>query len=255
METFLPLASAESIFIFYYYLTLLLSRPTAYARNSDACNYFTGWTTITEARCRRRPERAYLTGEPRPVSAALVDRVDQEPVEHGQHQQRHAYERDNAKPIVRLLVDVVPAQFGAALLELARRRVDGYVPFVRRGRRARDAEQRDHQDDAFGPGLGAQYAAAERMAHGYVPFNGERHGQQHRRVTCGTQPRHIIVVTAVRGGVVWTSMIYRNDPNVTSTTTKVWLLPNRRFRVSISPTVSERVNKLPYKRSKCAMTE
>lgn len=83
---------------------------------------------------------AYLAREPRPVPAALVDRVDQEPVEHGQHQQRYAYERDDAKPVVRLLVDVVPAQFRAALLELAGGRVDGYVPLVRSGGRAKDAE-------------------------------------------------------------------------------------------------------------------
>lgn len=126
----------------------------------------------------------YLAGEPSAVPAALVDRVDQEPVEHGQHQQRHADERDYAKPVVRLLVDVVPGQLGAALLELARVRVDGDVPFVRRGGRARDAEQRDEQDDAFGPGLGAQHSAAQRMAHGYVPLHGERDRQQHRSVTC-----------------------------------------------------------------------
>lgn len=110
--------------------------------------------------------------------------IDQEPVEHGQHQQRYAYERDDAKPVVRLLVDVVPAQFRAALLELAGGRVDGYVPLVRCGGSARDAEQRHYQDDALGPGLGAQHAAAQRMAHGYVPFDGERDRQQHRRVAC-----------------------------------------------------------------------
>lgn len=143
---------------------------------------------------------AYLTGEPGPVPATLVDRVYQEPVEHGQYQQRHAYERDYAKPVVRLLVYVVSAQFGAALLELPRHRVDGYVPFVRRGGRARDAEQRDHQDDALGPGFGAQYAAAERMAHGYVPFDGERHGQQHRRVTCEPQRVFILCTGRVPAG-------------------------------------------------------
>lgn len=103
--------------------------------------------------------RAYLTGESCPVPAALVDRVDQEPVEHGQHQQRYAYERGYAKPVVRLLVDVVPAQFSAAPQELARRRVYSYVPLVRRAGRARNAEQSDHQDNALGPRLGAQHAA------------------------------------------------------------------------------------------------
>lgn len=128
---------------------------------------------------------SYLTGEPRPVPAALVDRVDQEPVEYGQHQERHAYKRHYAKPVVRLFVDVVPAQIRAALLEFAGGRVDGNVPLVRCGRRARDTEQRHESDDALGPGLGAQDAAPERMAHGYVPLHGERHGQQYRSVTCG----------------------------------------------------------------------
>lgn len=128
--------------------------------------------------------RTYLASEPRPVPAALIDRVDQEPVEHGEHQQRHTNERDDAKPVVRLFVDVVPAQFRAALLELSGGRVDGYVPLVRRGGRARDAEQGHDQDDALGPGLGAQHASSQRMAHGYVPLDGERHGQQHGRVTC-----------------------------------------------------------------------
>lgn len=128
--------------------------------------------------------QSYLAGEPRPVPAALIDRVDQEPIEHGEHQQRHTDERDDAKPVVRFLVDVVPAQFRAALLELSGGRVDGYVPLVRRGGRARDAEQGHDQDDALGPGFGAQHAAAQRMAHGYVPLDGERHGQQHRRVAC-----------------------------------------------------------------------
>lgn len=139
-----------------------------------------------------RTPGAYLAREPRPVPAALVDRVDQEPVEHGQHQQRHADERDDAEPVVRLLVDVVLAQGGAVLLELARVRVDGYVPFVRRGGRARDAENGHHYDDALGPRLRAQHAATQRMAHGYVPFHGERHGQQHRSVTCGTRPLYVI---------------------------------------------------------------
>lgn len=133
---------------------------------------------------RGRPA-AYLARESRPVPAALVDRVDQEPVEHGQDEQRHAYERDDAEPVVRLLVDVVAAQLGAALLELARGRIDGYEPLVRRGGRARDAEQRHEQDDALGARLGAQHAAAQWMAYGYVPLYGERHGQQHGRVTCG----------------------------------------------------------------------
>jgi len=128
--------------------------------------------------------RTYLAGEPRPVPAALIDRVDQEPIEHGEHQQRHTNERDDAKPVVRFLVDVVPAQFRTTLLELSGGRVDGYVPLVRRGGRARDAEQGHYQDDALGPRLGAQHAAAQRMAHGYVPLDGERHGQQYRRVAC-----------------------------------------------------------------------
>lgn len=136
---------------------------------------------------RRRGRPTHLAREPRPVPAALVDRVDQEPVEHGQHQQRHAYERDDAEPVVRLLVDVVPAQGGAVLLELAGVRVDVYEPFVRRGGRTHDTEQRHHQDDALGPGLGAQHPTTQRMAHGYVPFDGERHGQQHRRVACETE--------------------------------------------------------------------
>lgn len=125
-----------------------------------------------------------LASEPRAIPAALVDGVDQEPVEHGQHEQRHANERDDAKPVVRFFVDVVAAQRGAALLKLVGDRVERDVPLVRRGGRARDTEHRDHQDDAFGARLGAQHAAPERVAHGYVPFDGERNGQQNRSVTC-----------------------------------------------------------------------
>lgn len=122
---------------------------------------------------------AYLAGEPSPVPATLVDRFDQEPVEHGQHQQRHAYERHYAEPVIRLLVDVVPAQFGALLMEFARFRVDGYVPLVWRGSCAHDAEHCHHQDDALCTGFSAQNATSQGMTYSYVPFDGERYGQKH----------------------------------------------------------------------------
>lgn len=102
----------------------------------------------------------YLAGESSAVPAALIDRIDQEPIEHGQHEQRHAYESGRAKPIVRLSVGIVSAQLGAASLEFVRFWIEPYVPFVGGRGRASDAKYSDEQNDSLGTRFGAQNTAS-----------------------------------------------------------------------------------------------
>lgn len=125
--------------------------------------------------------RAYLR-ESTPLPLAAMHRLYQECVEDGYDDERHKDKESGPAPVEDRAVHIVHTQRCHPLADDTV--LDFDTPLEGGGAGKKETHDVDAEDEAAGPGLGAEHAASQRVAHGYVALERERRRQPHGYSHC-----------------------------------------------------------------------
>lgn len=140
--------------------------------------------------------KPYL-GESTPLPLAAMHRLYQECVEDGYDDQWHKDKESGPAPVEDSAVHIIQTQRCHPLADDTILYFD--APLKRCGAGEKETQDVDAEDEAAGPGLGAEHAASQRVAHGDVALERERRCQPYRYSHCNNN----ISLQNTTRGFVW----------------------------------------------------